>query len=401
MPVSPARVRRTLARVQIDFSRIVDPRDRRGRRHGLAGMLTAIVLGLASGKRTLRGIEDLTADLGARSRRRIGLGSRVSDTAMYELLRMLPPVGLDDALDSLVRSDIEAKRVLNDLFQGGVLSIDGKSTARGSGIKPHSLARQTVCDEVGTRVWYQPTLRAALTSSSAVPCLGQVLLGERGEASVFRELFEDVCSRHPRLFQYVIVDAGITSAHNAQVVRDRGKDYIFAIKGNFSRLYRLAQQALADAPVVKEFFEGKTCHRLRRVACPDDVNFPDASEFWSVTRVTDDGTEEVRIFVTSAAALSDDRALKLVRGHWRIENNLHWTADIIFEEDDTNPCYKAHGPAVISWLRLIAHNIIAVMRAKLPARERCGRTWQRAQERLYQELITADLVLALAAVPIR
>ena len=39
-----------------------------------------------------------------------------------------------------------------------------------------------------------------------------------------------------------------------------------------------------------------------------------------------------------------------VRGHWGIENNLHWQLDVSFREDECRVC-RDHGPANLSVIR--------------------------------------------------
>jgi predicted transposase YbfD/YdcC len=46
-----------------------------------------------------------------------------------------------------------------------------------------------------------------------------------------------------------------------------------------------------------------------------------------------------------------------VRGHWGIENGLHWTLDVAFREDDCR-VRKGHAPENLALLRHIAVNAI-------------------------------------------
>ena len=50
-------------------------------------------------------------------------------------------------------------------------------------------------------------------------------------------------------------------------------------------------------------------------------------------------------------------AADLIRGHWQIENNLHWSLDVVMN-DDHHRARKDHAPANFAALRRIALNII-------------------------------------------
>lgn len=49
--------------------------------------------------------------------------------------------------------------------------------------------------------------------------------------------------------------------------------------------------------------------------------------------------------------------LKAVRGHWSIENQLHWILDVAFREDDCR-IRKGHGAQNFAVLRHIALNLL-------------------------------------------
>src|SRR5262249_50020986 len=46
-----------------------------------------------------------------------------------------------------------------------------------------------------------------------------------------------------------------------------------------------------------------------------------------------------------------------VRGHWGIENHLHWQLDISFREDDCR-VRRGHGPAHLSVIRRVALGLL-------------------------------------------
>ncbi len=57
------------------------------------------------------------------------------------------------------------------------------------------------------------------------------------------------------------------------------------------------------------------------------------------------------------AAASPSRLLELHRGHWGIENRLHWVRDVTFDEDRCQ-VRQGHGPQVLASLRNFAIGLL-------------------------------------------
>ena len=97
---------------------------------------------------------------------------------------------------------------------------------------------------------------------------------------------------------------------------------------------------------------------------PGGVGFPGARQVLvivgTVTRL--DGSQprtEVVYGITSldAARAGPKRLLRLVRGHWRIENRAHWVRDVTFDEDRCQIRTGA-GPQVWACLRNLATGVL-------------------------------------------
>jgi len=376
---------------------VADPREARGKRHMLSGLLNLLVVGLACGKLTLRGVESLGALVGSKMRRRLGLSRKVSDTTLYELLTKLHCTGFREGNWQMLRRDLESKAITNDFFAGGVLVLDGKGAGGGLGERPNVTARQSVCDDAGSKCWDVFALRASLVSSSVRPVLDQeFILRKEAETTVFGDVAARVVKAFPKLFRIISVDAGMTSRDNALKVIQLGKDYLFAIKGNAGRIHERAQELLANQPVVartEERQHGKLVTReLRRCQAPADCDYEGARELFSVTQIRRRGKEveqESRYFLSSSkpASLPDERALTLVRLHWGIENGPNWAMDMMWGEDTRGPCMQAQGVLAMSWLRILAYNITATVRAHLPKKDRLPASWSDAMDNLFASLL--------------
>jgi predicted transposase YbfD/YdcC len=67
-------------------------------------------------------------------------------------------------------------------------------------------------------------------------------------------------------------------------------------------------------------------------------------------------TGETRYYLSSLP-LGVKRFAEAVRGHWGIENNLHWVLDVSFDED-ANRTRTEHGPANLALMRRIAASLL-------------------------------------------
>jgi predicted transposase YbfD/YdcC len=65
---------------------------------------------------------------------------------------------------------------------------------------------------------------------------------------------------------------------------------------------------------------------------------------------------EIVCYISSLMATASEFASG-IRGHWEIENRLHWVKDVVFKED-ASTIRKGNAPANLSIIRTIAMNIL-------------------------------------------
>ena len=85
-------------------------------------------------------------------------------------------------------------------------------------------------------------------------------------------------------------------------------------------------------------------------------------------------THECRYFISSLPHTDITQLAAVIRGHWAVENTLHWCLDVAFHEDD---CLVAqgHGPENLSLLRKMAHTALTrdtSFKASLPERRKAA-----------------------------
>lgn len=73
-------------------------------------------------------------------------------------------------------------------------------------------------------------------------------------------------------------------------------------------------------------------------------------------QVGEEVTRETRFYISSLVS-DAQQMLQAIRGHWGIENGLHWVLDIAFREDDSR-IRSEHAPENMAILRHTALNLL-------------------------------------------
>lgn len=190
----------------------------------------------------------------------------------------------------------------------------------------------------------------------------------------------------------VSIDAIACNGGIAQNIRDAEAHYLLAVKANQPTLRRDVEACINDAPAesVDHFtsldkghgrIEQREVTIVREVdwlggdrRFPGELRLPDVAAIIKVqsrTQLRDRSRFDTRYFITSAG-LSAEQAAAMVRGHWAIENQLHWVLDVTFDEDQSR-LRKGHGAKNMAVVRHFALN--HVRQADEPIRkERTGLT---------------------------
>jgi len=223
--------------------------------------------------------------------------------------------------------------------------------------------------------------RAALHLVSAFAANGHLVLGQEAvddktnETTAIPLLLEKLAAGRSLEGAVVTIDAIACNPQIAQSIRDAGADYLLAVKGNQPTLQADIEAAFeaADKGQVEidvDFDKGhgrietRTVSVLRQVdwldgdrRFPGEVRFVDARAIVRVearTELKDRSRFDVRYYITSSARSVAGLAQN-IRGHWGIENTLHWTLDVTFQED-LSRVRKGHGAQNMALVRKFAFN---------------------------------------------
>ena len=352
-------------------------RSSRGKRWSLATVLRVCLVAIAAGRRSLAETEALSAEMGAPMCRRLGVGRRVPDTTMRNVIVRVRPSELRKCIHRQIKLARRRKALEPVGLPFGVVAIDGKSTsieawdgryaqrhedANGNGVK--GLVR---------------TLTCSLVSSRAKVCIDAVPIPPAtNEMGHFQPAFRGLLWAYGgSLFQVVSTDAGMCSLANADAVIDDRKDYLFCIKedqpgllAEARRLLQYEEQALAETVEV----EGKYEVRRRLYKTEEMSGYLNWRHLRTVLRVESSKVEmesgeevehESRYFISSLEPerLTNEQWLYMVRQHWAVENQCHNTWDTAFREDD-RPWIVGdpQGAVVVKLLRRLAYNMLALFR---------------------------------------
>jgi len=169
----------------------------------------------------------------------------------------------------------------------------------------------------------------------------------------------------------VSIDAMGCQKEIAIEICQKEADYILALKGNQSTLKEQIEGAFdsiiphsQDENIDKGHgrIETRKCTVIKDLSLIEEaLNWEGLSSIIKVDAkrfeiITGNTTQETRFYISS----SDHNAKmfnKLIRSHWSIENNLHWSLDVNFSEDSSR-IRKGYADQNFGVIRRIALNLI-------------------------------------------
>ena len=159
-------------------------------------------------------------------------------------------------------------------------------------------------------------------------------------------------------------------AHAEYLVGSRGAHYVLTVKRNqphlHSQLKRLPWRDIPVGHVTRDRGHGRIERRTLKVTTVEaGLLFPHAVQAVQIVRRRRPlkgkkrwSTETVYAITSLTPAHAGPIELAaIIRGHWSIENSLHWVRDMAYDEDRSQT--RTHnGPRVMAGLRNLAITIL-------------------------------------------
>jgi predicted transposase YbfD/YdcC len=128
-----------------------------------------------------------------------------------------------------------------------------------------------------------------------------------------------------------------------KLIIDSGNDYLMAVKSNQTSLYRQVKTIATyckplHSATSQEQQRGRQEQRQVSVFAPTGID----TERWSGVktllcierkRSAKSKVSTQRAYYISSVATTATAWMEMIRGHWNIENRLHWLKDVVLEED--------------------------------------------------------------------
>jgi predicted transposase YbfD/YdcC len=202
--------------------------------------------------------------------------------------------------------------------------------------------------------------------------LGQVKVNEKSnEITALAILLENLDSTGAIITTYALN----TQKNSARIIVEKGGDYLSALKKTQSTLHDDVTLFFENTP--KSYIERLASHKTiekshgrikeREVTSCNSIDcITKEHEHPYLASIVvlksrsfhhNEWSQETRYFITSVKHNDAEKFARYVRAHWGVENNLHWTLDMAFD-DDSCRIRKGFADQNMAILRHISLNLL-------------------------------------------
>jgi predicted transposase YbfD/YdcC len=182
----------------------------------------------------------------------------------------------------------------------------------------------------------------------------------------------------------VSIDAIGTQTKIAEQIIEKGGHYFLSVKGNQQGLLEDLKHVFKVDKGLQFVAEPECDHgRIENRRCQilpvDNFLLEENKSAWKnvSTLIKIDSSREIkgilnqvtRYYISDEAVSNPSYYLSLARGHWGIENQLHWHLDVTFKEDACR-AREGNAPLNLSTLRKFALQLLSSQKDKLSLKKR-------------------------------
>jgi predicted transposase YbfD/YdcC len=329
------------------FDSVSDPRVDRTKLYSVGEIMFLILCAVLCGVDSWRGVEDFGEDRLDWLRKYLPFEHGIpSHQTLGRVMSLLKPSCVNKAFIQFISS-------LLNVDEDKIISLDGKTLR-------HSFDKAT---------GQKPIHILNAWAVNAGLAIGQLKVESKtNEITAVPELLDLLDIK----FATVVSDALITQKSIAAKLVDKECDYALPVKGNHKQLQEdvalaFDTNSISESDVTSflktvEKDHGRIETRTYSILPADTL---EQQKEWAglkfigkvVNETYRDGknTQEIRHYLLTFGNVS--RFAKVTRGHWGIENSLHWVLDVTFGEDACR-VRKDHAPENFSSVRKLALNIL-------------------------------------------
>lgn len=331
------------------FEKVKDGRGKFGKRHQLSFVLILVFSGITAGSTTLKDCHLWALHNKQFLKQFSSLTHGIPDPTTIS--RILQKVDMD----SLVSAYVAWQEAIYG--NGKTASFDGKTI---QGIHGEKVIRHVL----------------SLFVHETHQIIGQIGVTQKeNEIPAAKRLFKQV-GKKTLSGMLLVGDALHTQTETAQAIIAYEADYLFVVKENQEQLHEDLAMLFTDgsfkttSAVAEEY--GHNRYIRSEATCIDDdyvrEYFGVWKKLWYVGRLRRTGTRiekgektlvnETVYFITSKKDFKAHDAVKQLRMHWSIENNLHWQKDYTFLED-RQTLRSGNAPLAMTFLRSVCISLFA------------------------------------------
>lgn len=303
------------------FDNLRDPRVERTKLHSLKDILALTICGVLSGCNDWEEIELYGTSKEKWLKTFLSLPNGIpSHDTINRVFAALNPTDLQECFIDWVQS-------IAGISNGKVISIDGKRLCNG-GVdgKKAIIHMVSAWSNANNMVMGQVKTEEKSNEITAIPALLELLILEGS---------------------IITIDAMGCQTAIAEKIVGKGADYVLAVKDNQGHLLDDLKEAFAQTPQSIYDTTLETGHgRIEKRTCKviTDMDWISKSKNWKklqsilsietqrTDKLTGETQSEQRFYISSLLT-TPQHFNEIIRGHWGIENKLHWCLDVVFKED--------------------------------------------------------------------